>query len=164
MTRCSQMLLCSLSHCAACLLWVSHPYRKAGRGAGPCGTVYAVVLCLTCRSKGQVTAQIHQGFSFLFLPKLCLGNQQGLTGRTQTESNSASQPPYCAHLQWVWKVAEENKSKESSALILNIIHYWAKVWFSCRLQVLHTFLNHLVAACGQKRNKLLPFLLLNEVN
>lgn len=49
------MLLGSLSHCAACLLWVLCLYRRPGRGAGPWRTVYAEVLCLPSVSKGQVT-------------------------------------------------------------------------------------------------------------
>lgn len=96
-------------------------------------------------------AQIQQGFSFLFPPKLCLSNQQGLTGRTQTESNSVLQPPYNAHLQWVQKVAEETKGKENSALVVTLIQYWAEVWFFCRFQISHTFWNHLAATFGQKK-------------
>lgn len=99
------------------------------------------------RDKSQI-AHIHQGFSFLFLPKLRWGNQQGLTGRTQIEINGVSQPPYSADLQWVWKVAEKTTGKENSGLTVNIILYWAETWLSCRFQILRTFLNHLVAVFG----------------
>lgn len=45
--------------------------------------------------------------------------------------------------------------------VLCIVH-----WLACRLLILHTFMNHAVAAFVKEKKKknLLPFLLLNEAN
>lgn len=66
--------------------------------------ICSVLCCLVGLGGKLQIAHIDQDFSFC--QSYGCGNQQGLTGRTQIESKSVSQPPYNAKFQWVWKVAE----------------------------------------------------------